>query len=311
MELVSGPDLGGGFLFQLTAAPDGAETVYTVHAQEGGIDGGEAPAGSPAGLGFAEAVPPCPLGGRHCWHREFVVTDPDPLRIRFAYNRMRFVIGPMLRQRQPGSHVPFAAGLRETLARIAAPLNEAGVPWWVGGSAGLALLGAPVEPRDLDLATTRTGVHLMADALADALIEPEARTRWAGGPSRWAARAFVGTLRDGLRVEWAEPVAAPDPPGPAIEWSAARFEGLETVRVEGHSVPVAPPEVPLVAAVLADRADRVGSIAELYRSRPVHWALVDRLVEEAGGTVAVRATLRRRLDDALRAGPPSTGPAPS
>lgn len=296
MDLVSGPDVGGGFLFQLTVEPDEPLSKFTVHAQEGGIDGGELPAGSPESIGFERVSRPCSIGGRHCWHREYELTPDRQLQARFAYNRLRFVVGPMIRQHRPETPVPFLEGLRETLKRVSGPLQERGTPWMVGGSAAPYLLGAEVAPRDLDLSTTREGVTVIAAALGDMLVDPEARLRWGTGPPRWGGRAFVGTFRDGLTVEWGEAATATASSGPgSFEWSSEGLARAIPARFEDWEVPVAPPEISLVKAAVAKRADRVEAIAPLVRKRGPSWSLLNRLFDEWGASGELRASLTARL----------------
>ena len=254
MELVSGPDVGGGFLFQLTRERAEPLATYTVHAQEGGLDGGNPPAGTPADVGFARASGMCPIGGRRCFHRTFAVPILENARVRFAYNRLRFVIGPMLEQRAGRRPVRYAEGLDTALPRIADALGASQAPWMVGGSAGAELQGAAIGPRDLDLVTTADGVRTVGAALEEFLIEAPAQTRWADGVERLAARAFVGTLTDGLLVEWAEAVAD------GGEWSRATMGRATLVDRKGVKVPVAPIEFALAKALKLGDADRQSAI---------------------------------------------------
>ena len=296
MELVSGPDVGGGFLFQLTSEAAGELTRFTTHIQEGGIDGGEPTAGSPETIGFKVSERPCAIGGRHCWHREVESPTSHALRARFAYNRLRFVIGPMIRQHEPSVAVPFASGVREVARRIAAPLDAAHQAWMIGGSAAPALWGAAVEPRDLDLSTTREGVEVIAEALGEYLIEPPGRSRWGPGAARWGARAFVGTFKDGLRVEWAE--ATPDgdaAPGPGAEWSEGVLSQALRTPLDEWLVPVAAPEFGLVKSLLRADDSRTAAILELTRTRGLDRRLVDRLVDGYTADPARRSAWRARI----------------
>ncbi len=300
MDLVSGPDVGGGFLFQLTSEPLGPMRRFTIHVQEGGLDGGEPPVAGPSALGFERASGMCPLGGRVCWHRELELPAEEAMRVRFAYNRLRFVIRPLLEQKAAGRPVPFAAGLAETVRRIAAPLKAAGIPWVIGGSAAPALLGAETAPRDLDLATTGEGVRVMAESLAEFLIEPAARTRWHAGPVRWAARAFVGTFQDGLPVEWAEALPAGTAlPAGELEWTEETLAHPLTARVGDEEVPVAPPEYALVKSLVTGRKDRLSVLLRLIERRGPNLPLLDRLLTAA----AIPPEARRALPPTL-GGPP-------
>lgn len=276
MELVSGPDVGGGFLFQLTRVRAEPLATYTVHAQDGGLDGGNPPAGTPADVGFRPAAGMCPIGGRRCYHREFAIPLAENSRVRFAYNRLRFVIGPMLEQRVGRRPVGYAEGIATTLSRIAGALGPTHIPWMVGGSTAAALRGAAIAPRDVDLLTGPEGVDAIAGALEEFLVEPPAVTAWGDEAPRRAARAFVGTLTDGLRVEWAEPPV----PAPA-EWSAHALQRPERVRWGELEVPVAPIEYALANALRAANAERTRAILAVRPPTSIDRGLLDALLEDA------------------------------
>lgn len=274
MELVSGPDVGGGFLFQLTRERTEPLALYTVHAQEGGLDGGEQPAGTPADVGFERAPGMCSIGGRRCYHRTYGVPLLENTRVRFAYNRLRFVIGPMLEQRVGRRPVRYAEGLETALPRIAQALGPEKIPWMIGGSAGAELQGAVLEPRDVDIVTTADGVRAVAGVLEEFLVEPPARTHWADGVERSAARAFVGTLTDGLRVEWAEAVA------PSGEWALSTMARASLVTRYGVQVPVAPIEYALAKALHLGERTRVEAILRAVPRPQLDAALVAELLAD-------------------------------
>ncbi len=197
-EMLSGPDLGGGYLHQLSLDRLGEATTFTHHAQDGGDDAGGPPLGDLAPLGFAHPESPCMFGGPRCWHRRYLLPFASTQKVRAAYVRQRFVLETTLRQLYAGEPVPFREALRETLARIAGPLRSEGTEWYVAGSAAVALLGGGGSPMDIDLGTTREGVDRLGALLADYLIEPVAPTDWPpGGRLVVGARAFVGTPRSG------------------------------------------------------------------------------------------------------------------
>lgn len=279
MELVSGPDVGGGFLFQLTRERGEPLAVYTVHAQEGGLDGGDLPSGTPAEVGFQLAAGMCSIGGRRCYHRTYELPLSENARVRFAYNRLRFVIGPMLEQRAGRRPVPYDEGIATALPRIARALGPAGTPWMIGGSSAAAFDGAAVMPHDVDLLTDRAGVDAIAGALEEFVIEPPALTRWADGPPRLAAKAFVGTLTDGLRVEWAEPWpdGAPTPPAEA-EWTAATLGRARSVSWHGETIPIAPIEYALAAALRRSDDARVRAILAARAPATLDRGLLDGLL---------------------------------
>ncbi|HYK92437.1 MAG TPA: hypothetical protein VEY07_00120 [Thermoplasmata archaeon] len=296
MEMVSGPDVGGGFLFQLTTDPRGENSLFTIHAQEGGLDGGEPTAGTPEHAGFEIHEGMCPVGGRQCWHREFELNSSEALRVRFAYNRLRFVMGSMLRQSDPAVTVPFDSGLREVVKRVVGPMRDAGEPWFIGGSAAPAILGARVEPRDLDLGTTRRGVQIIAEALGEYLIEPPARSDWGSASAWWGARAFVGTFKDGIRAEWAEARPGGSPrDGPEYEWSRPSLDQSVPSTVDEWPVRVAPPEIALVKSLHRGDERRTTAILELFRASRADRALFDQLVDGYTTDPATREAWKRRF----------------
>lgn len=296
MDLVSGPDVGGGFLFQLTVDASGALGRYVVHVQEGGIDGGEPPVASPATLGFTVASGMCPLGGRACWHREFELDRAEAMRVRFAYNRLRFVIRPMLEQRATGRPVPFQAGVTETVRRLKGSLAAQKIPWVIGGSAAPALLGASLAPLDLDLGTTREGVGAIAEALSEFLIEPAARTRWGTGPPRWAGRAFVGTFQEGLPVEWAEVSAGEEPAtASALEWTTEALARPVVAHLGDEELPVVAPEYALVKYLATGRGDRLDPTVALVGRRGPDWDLLGRLLSRVDVPEGRKTSLLERL----------------
>jgi hypothetical protein len=246
----------------------------------------------------------CPIGGRNCWHREVEVAAADALRARFAYNRLRFVFAAALSGAVGARPVPFTAAIEEVVARVAPSLASAGVPWIVGGSGAAALQGVRIEPRDIDLATTSEGVRRMGDVLAEYLIEPVGRSRWGGGPPRWAARAFVGTFQEGVRVEWAEAEAPASGPS---EWSVVTLEHPEWTQLKGTEVPVVPLEFALVKAHRLERRDRVDAIVERLREVGTNRELLDRLLAAAGGSDPANSRLTARLEGAPARAPPSRG----
>ena len=219
MELLSGPDLGGGFLFQLQAERSDGRARVTVHAQEGGLEAAVPAKGPITDLGFLRYQGACPIGGRECFHREFDVPVGQLGRVRMTYNRTRFVVGPSLEQRYGALVPPVAEGLGEVADRLTAALGPDGAGWFVGGSAAAWLQGLPTPPRDLDLGTDRPGVDRIAEALEEYLIEPPSSTRWPPDRPVYAARAFVGSLLNGVRVEWAVPEGPGGAAEPFTEWA--------------------------------------------------------------------------------------------
>jgi len=290
-EMISGPDLGAGFLHQLSIDRDGDRTTFTYHAQDGGADANGPPAGPLDRFGFVHPPVPCMFGGARCWQRRFLLPFSEAPRVRQTYNRNRFVLETMMGQAYSSRPVAFAAGLGEVVARVAAPLASEGIEWYVGGSAAARLLGAPVLPHDLDLGTTRAGVDRIAALLSEHLIEPLAPTDWPGSGIVHGARAFVGTFREGIRVEWSVPLE-PRAPDPLEEWSGRPgVARLTTVTVAGRAISVTRPEYAWVRA--AERRDTAAAtaIAGTVRRLGPDRELLDALLSRS----SLPAEARRRL----------------
>jgi hypothetical protein len=273
-EMLSGPDLGAGYLHQLTTDRDGDRTTFTFHAQDGGQDANGPPKGPLDVFGFVHPPSPCPFGGPRCWHRRFLLPFTETARVRPCYNRGRFVLQAMIDQVYDGAAVAIGPALDEVAGRFA----TAGISaheWRVGGSAGAWLLGAPVAPRDVDLAVRRAAVDRVGAALTEYLIEPTATTDWPGVGIVRGARAFVGTFVTGARVEWAVPL---DPQAPRSEWDL-ELSGTGRVPVErnGRTFEVARPEAWLVRAAGRHRRE-VPEFAAWLRGYGTDHALLETLI---------------------------------
>jgi hypothetical protein len=243
VEMISGPDMGGGFLYQLTRDASRQPGRFVFHLQDGGADAGGPPPGNPQPFGYYHPTQSCDFGGPRCWHREFDLPSSELARVRAAYNRSRFVMQAMLAQAYGGEEVPVEAALRELLDRAGADPTPPEATWWVGGSASLWLRGLGPRPHDLDLGVTATGAAALAAQLEEYLIEPIGPTVEADGRSRLAARAFLGTHHQGIRVEWA---VADDRSPPEFAERVARQ--ARRLSWEGRSVLVAPIELSAVRA---------------------------------------------------------------
>lgn len=295
--MLSGPDLGGGFLHQLSVERDAGPTpTFTFHAQDGGSDAGGPPKGPLDVFGFVHPPTPCMFGGPRCWHRRFLLPFDEAPAVRRAYNRHRFVLEAMVEQAYGRAPVPIESGIREVLERIDAPLSREGVEWFVGGSAAAWLLGGSVVPRDIDLGTSRDGVDRLGALLAEFLIEPVAPTDWPGPGIVRAARAFVGTFREGVRVEWSVPIE----PGPVAPLDEFDLRGgrprLLTVDFQGRAVRVTRPEYALVRAAEKGRSDRVPALVELLGRVGVDRDLLDALLGRSRLSSPAREALRRSWD---------------
>ena len=277
-ELVSGPDLGGGFLHQLTVERLGPVQKFVFHAQEGGMDANGPPKGNPEPFGWRPSPQMCPIGGRLCWHREFAVPLSDALAVRNAYNRTRFVMEAMISHEYGGVPVPIDAALETVADQLNAA--EPRIPWYVGGSLSLRLQGAEVDPQAIHLGTTPEGIARIATALIEFATEPAAPTDWNGRPVL-GARAFVGTLRAGARVGWAFPTDDLESRR-LSEWTLlARGSALPTVEWRGRAVPVAPAEATVLRWAEAGPMERVDALVPWLAHRAVDHAILERLVVES------------------------------
>ena len=282
-EMLSGPELGGGYLHQLSVDTDREATTFTFHAQDGGSDAGGPPKGPLDVFGFARTPAPCMFGGPRCWHRRFLLGRRDAGRVRAAYHRNRFVLEAMLAQRYDSTPkpVPVADGLREIVRRLSAPLAEAGIAWYIGGSTAAWLQGAELAPHDIDLGTSRAGVDRIASLLGEYLIEPVGPTDWPRSGIVHGARAFVGTFHQGVRVEWAVPLE-PRPPLPFEEWSGRDgVARLGEVPFEGHALSVTRPEYALVRAAEKGATRSVAAIADVVRRTGPDRELLAALLERS------------------------------
>ncbi len=295
-EMLSGPDLGAGFLHQLSSDRDGDRTTFTYHAQEGGQDANGPPKGCLDVFGFVQPASACQFGGPRCWHRRFLLPFAETPKVRQCYNRNRFVLQTMVDQAYSGVPATVETALGEVVDR----LRKEGVPdgdWYVGGSTAVWLLGGAVSPHDIDLGTTRAGVDRLGTIFADYLIEPVSTTDWPRSEIVRGARAFVGTFAAGARVEWGVPLE-PRPDPPFYEWSGrAGVARLLSAEFRGLPIPVTRPEYALVRAAQKGADDRVDAIGTLVRALGPDRELLGALLDRYPLTGMRRESLRRAIGE--------------
>jgi hypothetical protein len=289
-EMLSGPDLGAGYLHQLTTDRDGDRTTFTFHAQDGGQDANGPPKGPLDVFGYVHPPSACPFGGPRCWHRRFLLPFSETARVRPCYNRSRFVLQAMIDQVYDGASVAVESALVEVAARLV-KAHVTDEEWLVGGSAGAWLLGAPVTPRDIDLAVRRAAVDRVGTALVEYLIEPTSTTDWPAVGIVRGARAFVGTFVAGARVEWGVPLD----PETRAEWNLD-VDGPARIAVEhgGSRFRVARPEPALVRAARKGRRE-VPAFAAWLRSYGPDHELLETLIARERLDAAVADRLRSAM----------------
>ncbi|MGC2034842.1 MAG: hypothetical protein WA761_05285 [Thermoplasmata archaeon] len=244
--MISGPDLGGGFLHQLSVegstAPD---SQFVFHTQVGAEDAGGPPKGSPEPLGYRHPGSACQFGGPRCWHRTFLLPRTDALRVRTAYNRMRFVMAALMDQLYAGTEIPIEDALRELGRTVLPALDSNGIPYRIVGEGAVWLRSAGPRPNGLEIHTPEEGVRRASEILSEYVIEPAARTEGGAGSWAFASTAFLGTLKAGTRIRFCS--SDPTDVGTPSSGSATgprsariRWEGLDLV-IEEPPSPAGPP----------------------------------------------------------------------
>lgn len=126
------------------------------------------------------------------------------------------------------------------LCAVADALEGAGGRWLLAGSAGRALLRAPVRPRDIDLELDPAGADRAAAALGAALAP-------ADGAGRRSRRASIH--RAGVEVDLTCDLGVDGPGGALAPDFALQWEWSHPVTICGRAIRIAPPEETLVRAI--------------------------------------------------------------
>ncbi|MCI4347026.1 MAG: hypothetical protein L3J97_00195 [Thermoplasmata archaeon] len=299
--MLSGPDLGGGFLFQLSLDRDDDRNSFTFHSQVGGPDASGPPKGSPEPLGWARSDAMCMFGGRLCWHREFELGAKETAIVRGAYNRTRLVMAGRIDQSLGETEVPFEAGLSEWLDRAVPILSAGSSSWMIGGAAALRLHGVRIPVDRIAVHADEAAVRSLAGGIREYLIEPAAWTRW-WNTSLLGARAFVGTPASGVTVEWSAPLTQPDA-GEAASEAAWLTTARPPVQVawKGRSLPIAPLELGLGWAAASGTQAFLETVAEALDPTRIDRELLARVVRDPTWSTE----LRQRVVAALARKDPS------
>lgn len=148
--------------------------------------------------------------------------------------------------------VPWEHALERFLARVAGER----VDWWLTGSAALAVRGADVAPRDLDIVTDGAAALRLADLLTDALVEPVVPVE--GWICEWWGRAFLGA-----RVEWIGDVLVEvDDPEP-VDFGPTAASSLETIEWRGRELRLPALELQLAVAERRGLTERANAARRL------------------------------------------------
>ncbi|HKE65474.1 MAG TPA: hypothetical protein VKB59_12620 [Micromonosporaceae bacterium] len=185
-----------------------------------------------------------PRDGGWCRHFDVRAHHADE-----AFDNMHRLLEPALRQIAGLDAVPWRDALNEVCAR----LNPAGIDWWLGGSAALAVRGADLVPHDLDLIVSGPDSRRVGDLLVDCLIEPVTRGEW--HLSDWWGRAVVG-----CRVEWAGGVTAASDEPDITDFGLIATRTLESVRWREWQVRVPPLSLQRAVSIRRGLKDRVALI---------------------------------------------------
>ncbi|MCI4355114.1 MAG: hypothetical protein L3K06_07100, partial [Thermoplasmata archaeon] len=185
--------------------------------------------------------------------------------------------------------------LEELVPRLRTAFLDRPDGWFLGGSVSGMLQGAAVVPREVEIGTDRIGTTQVATALAEYLIEPLADTSWRGTGPIFGARAYLGTLRSGVRVEWGVPI------GPAPSARLELREGTDEVATRpvpflGGTVRVLRPEYGLLRAAARRDPAETAAVAAVLRSEGADTELLARLLAESG----LAPTDQDRLKGAVR-----------
>lgn len=140
------------------------------------------------------------------------------------------------------------------LAWVADRHAEAGIDWWLTGSAALYARGLDLLPHDVDVMTHLREADAIARVVAHTIVEPFQRVR------DWVVRGFGVIDRGGLRVDYAfEPEAWVDGQG-IVDFGPTAERGLEEIAWRGRTLRVPPLATHLWPNEARGRHDRVALV---------------------------------------------------
>jgi hypothetical protein len=183
----------------------------------------------------------------------FAKTYPaDTPHLDQIYRNFARYAEPMILQTAHVAPVPWEQALHAYLDDIA------GTPitWWLGGSAALAVRGAPIVPRDFDLIVDDASAERLGQRLLQYLIEPVLPVH--GWFCNWWGRAFLHA-----RFEWVGGVDTRADQPEISDFGPAAAQRLETVSWHGHAIRVPPLDLQLQVSIRRGLTERVTQIHQL------------------------------------------------
>jgi hypothetical protein len=154
------------------------------------------------------------------------------------------------------------------LAKLAGLWSDCGSCWVLGGSAGLAVRGAPLDrpPRDLDIYADEEEVPALHACLAAYAVdkpEPSVTGRYRSILSHYRLEGTIVELVGGFRIEV---------PGSFYETEVRQIlhPAGDTFEVGGQAVRVVPPAHELLFNAMRERPDRcaaAGRLMQIDRAR--------------------------------------------
>jgi hypothetical protein len=145
------------------------------------------------------------------------------------------------------------SGIAAALAEVAARLDAADVAWSLTGSTGRMLLGGTRTPRDLDIEVAVRDAERAGAALG-CVLATEDSAAWSSLRGRAEILGVEVDVSAGVVVAGAEWVLEPDE---ALEETWSRVTALG-----GRVIRIAPPEEPLVRALIAGDWARIATLAD-------------------------------------------------
>jgi hypothetical protein len=183
----------------------------------------------------------------------FAKTYPaDTPHLDQIYRNFARYAEPMILQTARVAPVPWEQALHAYLDHIAG----APITWWLGGSAALAVRGAPIVPRDFDLIVDDASAEQLGRLLLQYLIEPVLPVD--GWFCNWWGRAFLYA-----RFEWVGGVDARADQPEISDFGPAAALQLETISWHGHAIRVPPLDLQLQVSIRRGLTERVTQIHQL------------------------------------------------